>query len=92
VESVKAKTLRISNSLGLHARAAARIVDLVKRYEAKLYFRKDDQEVDGSSILSLLTLCCPKGTEVEVRAEGPGAQELISELESLFEQRFGEKE
>jgi len=91
VDSVYTKTLRISNNLGLHARAAAKIVDLAKKYEAKLYLRKDDQEVDGGSILSLLTLCCPKGTEVEIRAEGPEAHELMEELERLFEYRFGEE-
>jgi len=80
----------VTNNLGLHARAAAKIVDLVRKHSAELYLRKDDQEVDGSSILSILTLACPKGTEVHVRAVGEDSQKLLEELESLFEGKFGE--
>ncbi len=86
------KSLKVCNNLGLHARAAARIVDLAKKYDAKLYLRKDDHVVDGSSILSILTLSCPMGTDVEIRAEGPEAGELMEELERLFQERFGEEQ
>ncbi|MBW2126190.1 MAG: HPr family phosphocarrier protein [Deltaproteobacteria bacterium] len=55
-----------------------------------LYLRKDDQEVDGSSILSILTLACPKGTELQVRAVGEDSPQLLEALEQLFEDRFGE--
>ena len=84
------KTLKVTNNLGLHARAAAKIVELVKRHKAQLFLRKDDQEVDGSSILSILTLACPKGTEVEARAIGEDSENLLKELELLFEGKFGE--
>ena len=84
------KTLKVSNSLGLHARAAAKIVELVKQHDSRLYLRKDDQEVDGSSILSILTLACPKGTEVEARAEGKDSERLLEALENLFDDKFGE--
>ncbi|HDM09451.1 MAG: HPr family phosphocarrier protein [Deltaproteobacteria bacterium] len=84
------KTLKVTNNLGLHARAAAKIVELVKRHKAQLFLRKDDQEVDGSSILSILTLACPKGTEVEARAIGEDSEKLLKELELLFEGKFGE--
>lgn len=84
------KILKVTNNLGLHARAAAKIVELVKRHKAQLFLRKDDQEVDGSSILSILTLACPKGTEVEARAIGEDSEKLLKELELLFEGKFGE--
>jgi phosphocarrier protein len=58
------KKLRIENELGLHARAAAKIVALAGQYKASLFLKKEDQEVEGSSILSILTLACPRGTEL----------------------------
>ena len=84
------KKLKIRNDLGLHGRAAARIVELAGQYRSDLYFQKDDYEVDGASILSILTLDCPKGTELQARADGEDAKELIEGLSNLFEQKFGE--
>jgi phosphotransferase system HPr (HPr) family protein len=84
------RKLRISNELGLHARAAAKIVALAGQYEAKLFLKKDEHEVDGSSILSVLTLACPRGTELQVRAVGKDSEALLQALSTLFEQRFGE--
>jgi phosphocarrier protein HPr len=84
------KTFRIQNNLGLHARAAARIVALGKGYGSRLFIRKGDQEVDGSSILSILTLSCPKGTEIEARILGEDSQSFMEAFGELVEQRFGE--
>ena len=85
------KKLRIDNDLGLHARAAARIVELSKHYESELFLSKDEEEVEGTNILSILTLACPRGTEIEVRIVGEDSEELLKELSELFEQKFGEK-
>jgi len=86
------KNLKIENDLGLHGRAAAKIVELTKQYKSKLYFKKDGhEEVDGSSILSILTLACPKGTEVQARAIGEDSEELLDKLSLLFKKRFGER-
>lgn len=84
------KKLKIENDLGLHARAAAKIVDLAGQYGSRLFLRKGDHEVDGSSILSILTLSCPKGTGIEVRIEGQDAEELFKALKELFKDKFGE--
>jgi len=85
------KRIRIDNDLGLHARSAARIVKLAEKYKSRLFLGKDDQEeVDGSSILSILTLACPKGTEVQLRIVGEDSKEFMEELSDLFEQKFGE--
>lgn len=88
MESVR--TLKISNSLGLHARAAAKIVQLAEQYKAELFLRKDDKEAEGSSILSILTLSCPRGTEIEARAVGSDAGALVDALEELLDNGFGE--
>jgi phosphocarrier protein len=82
--------IKIKNKLGLHARAAAKIVDLSNQYQSELFLRKDANEVDGSSILSILTLACPKGTEVEARIVGEDSESFMKELKDLFEQKFGE--
>ena len=84
------RKLLIDNELGLHARAAAKIVSLAGRYKSFLYIKKGDHEVDGTSILSVLSLACPKGTEVLARAVGEDSEALIEDLSRLFEQKFGE--
>jgi phosphocarrier protein HPr len=84
------RKLKITNELGLHARAAAKIVALVGQYEASLFLKKDDHEVDGASILSVLTLACPRGTELQARAVGRDSEALLQALNTLFEQKFGE--
>ena len=85
------KKLIIGNNLGLHARAAAKIVALSREYESELFLSRDGHEVDGSSILSILTLACPKGTEIGIRVVGDeDAEDLMTEITALFEQKFGE--
>lgn len=86
------RKLKIINDLGIHARSAAKIVELTGRYNSKLYFKKDGhEEIEGDSILSILTLNCPKGTELRARAVGEDSLELLDELNRLFEDRFGEE-
>ncbi len=84
------RSLKIRNSLGLHARAAAKIVELANRYESSLFLKKDGRQVDGSNILSILTLACPKGTEMEVRIIGEDSERFMAEMDALFEGKFGE--
>ncbi|MBW1783213.1 MAG: 16S rRNA (cytidine(1402)-2'-O)-methyltransferase [Deltaproteobacteria bacterium] len=89
VESIR--KLKVRNSLGLHARSAAKIVELGKEYKSQLFLRKDGEEVDGSSILSILTLSCPKGTEMEARIVGDDSERFMEKLNELFEGKFGER-
>ena len=84
------RRLKIRDSLGLHARAAAKIVELANRYESSLFLKKDGRQVDGSNILSILTLACPKGTEMEIRINGEDSERFMAELDALFEGKFGE--
>jgi phosphocarrier protein HPr len=80
----------IKNQLGLHARAAAKMVQLSHNYDSSLIIRFDGQEVDGKSILNILTLACPVGSEILLRAEGPQAEQVIEAMERLIEGKFGE--
>ncbi len=84
------RRLKIQNNLGLHARAAAKIVALANRYESTLFLKKDGRQVDGSNILSILTLACPKGTEMEVRIIGDDSERFMAEMDALFQGKFGE--
>ena len=86
------KSLKVTNELGVHARAAGQIVALANKYDAKLFLKKDAREADGSSILSILSLAVPKGADLEARIVGNHAKELMEELESLFGNNFGETE
>ena len=84
------RKLTIRNDLGLHARAAAKIVALASGYKSEIFIRKGKNEVNASSILSIPTLSCPKGTEIEARIVGEDAAEFMERLSLMFEQRFGE--
>lgn len=80
----------IKNQLGLHARSSAKLVQISQPFSADLFIRFDGQEVDGKSILDLLTLACPFGSEITVRTEGAQAEELMVAVETIIEDKFGE--
>lgn len=83
-------TLTICNQKGLHARAAAAFVKCISNIDADIVVIKDGQEVDGSSILSLMMLAASKGSSIVIRANGAEAQRAIDELTLLVNSRFGE--
>jgi phosphocarrier protein HPr len=80
----------IQNDLGLHARAAAKIAQLAEGARSKVYIVKDGQEVDATSILDVIALYCPSGTEVLVKITGPGDVEVLNRIVRLIETGFGE--
>lgn len=84
------KTFVLKNELGLHARAAAMIVNMTTKYKSKILFERDGNEISGKSILGILTLACPKGCSIMVTAEGEDARDAIEELETLIDDKFGE--
>ncbi len=86
------RTLRISNRLGLHARAAARFVHLANTFNSRIMVLKGNARVDGKSILGLLTLAAAKGTNLALSAEGNDEIEALDALEGLVRSRFGEEE
>ena len=81
----------IANRLGLHARAAARLVQLAQSFTSDVELEKDGEAVDGKSVLSLLTLACPLGTRVKLRTKGPDAGPALEALTELIENKFGEE-
>ena len=83
--------LTISNRLGLHARAAARLVEVANNYKAELFLEKNGESADAKSVLSLLTLECPLGTRVTVRAVGPDARQAVDRAAELIDNKFGEE-
>jgi phosphocarrier protein len=87
---VQERIIRVGNSLGLHARPAGKISQEAQRYEASITVQSCDMEADAKSILDLLTLAAPQGTELTLRAQGPDAGEAITGLSKLFEDMFGE--
>ncbi|HEU0222866.1 MAG TPA: HPr family phosphocarrier protein [Paracoccaceae bacterium] len=82
--------LQIRNEKGLHARASARFVETVEKYNARAWVMRDGMRVSGDSIMGLLTLAASKGTEIEVTTEGPEAEELADALTALVEGLFDE--
>lgn len=84
-------TLTILNELGLHARAATLFVQEASKHRADVFVVKDGREVNGKSIMGLLTLVASKGTHIKVRAEGADADAVLKALTALIERKFGEE-
>lgn len=91
-ESAVERTVSIVNLLGLHARAAAKLVTLASKFEADVRVRKDGREVSGKSIMGVMMLAAAKGTQITLVAEGNDAQQALDELSQLVADRFGEDE
>jgi phosphocarrier protein HPr len=85
------RTLTICNAKGLHARASARFVETVESFDAMATVRRDGQTVTGDSIMGLLMLAASQGTTIDVSVDGPQADALMSALETLIADRFGEE-
>ena len=81
----------ILNDKGLHARASARFVEVVEKFESEVIVEKDGLEASGSSIMGLLMLAASKGTSIIVTLNGNDAEELVLALEQLINSKFGEE-
>lgn len=84
------KRLEIRNRLGLHARAAALLVQTVNKFSCDVKIGKDHQVVNGRSIIGVLTLGAAKGAKIRVEAKGEDAREALAAIEQLVEDKFGE--
>jgi phosphocarrier protein HPr len=80
----------IVNRLGLHARAATKLVQLASKYPCDVEVARDDQSANGKSVMGVLLLCGSKGTVLEVRASGERAGECVRAIGELIASRFGE--
>ena len=81
----------IENKLGLHARAAATLVENISKYTSEVAIVKDIHEVDGKSIMGIMTLAAGKGTELIIRADGEDEEEVLKNIKALFERKFDEE-
>ena len=84
------RDLPIINEKGLHARASAKFVDVVERFDAQAQVEKDGLKVAGDSIMGLLMLTAPRGSTITVTTSGPDAAALADALEALVGDFFGE--
>ncbi|MGH1371634.1 HPr family phosphocarrier protein [Planktotalea sp.] len=84
------KNLKIVNEKGLHARASAKLVEVVEGFDATADVSKDGMSALGDSIMGLLMLAASKGTSIDVTTSGPDAAALADALEALVADRFGE--
>lgn len=85
------RTVTIVNLLGLHARAAARLVTLASKFESEIRVRKDAREVSGKSIMGVMMLAAAKGSQITLIAEGPDQQQALDELAALIANKFDEE-
>ena len=86
------RVLHIVNSRGLHARASARFVQTVEKFDAQVTVTRNTETVGGDSIMGLMMLSAGPGTSILVRATGAQAAEAIEALDALVSSRFGEME
>jgi phosphocarrier protein HPr len=87
------QSVLVSNSLGLHARAAAKLVRLASRFSSDIYLSREDanQQIDSKSILGILMLSASKGTHLVISIEGEDETEAGEAICNLFETKFGEE-
>ncbi|MEZ5507822.1 MAG: HPr family phosphocarrier protein [Gammaproteobacteria bacterium] len=86
------KQLTIINKLGLHARAASKLVATATRFSSQIQINRNGQLADAKSIMSLLMLAASKGTELEFIIDGDDAEAALADIEALINNRFDEPE
>jgi len=87
---VLSRDLVVSNKLGLHARAAAKLTQLAARFESEIFLARGAQRVNAKSIMGVMMLAAGMGVQVKVDAAGPDAERALDEIEALFGSKFGE--
>ncbi len=85
------ETLRVENTLGLHARPAALFVKTAGKFRADVFLTKGDIEVNGKSIMGVMMLAAEKGSWITIRAEGEDEEEALAQLVELVKGKFNEE-
>lgn len=85
------RTVQIQNKYGLHARPAAEFVKKAHTFDANVWVRREELEVNGKSIMGMMMLAAEQGSEIVIRAAGSDAQEAVDTLSALVDTRFGEE-
>ena len=86
------RTMEIVNKLGLHARAAAKLIDLASGFESGIRICRDGREADAKSIMKVMMLAASKGKSLEILAQGDDAAEAVEAIDRLVARRFDEQE
>jgi phosphocarrier protein len=84
------KELVVQNKMGIHARPAAMVVRITNKYKADVFVEKDEEQVNGKSIMGLMMLAAGRGSTVKFIAVGADAPQMLAELEALFARKFDE--
>lgn len=82
--------MEIINELGIHARPAAMFVKLASKFKSEIFVEKDDEKVNGKSIMGIMMLAAAKGTVIKVTASGPDAKQAVEQIQELINNKFGE--
>lgn len=91
METAKA-TFEVKNRLGLHARAATKLVQLASRFGCEIQISREGQSANAKSVMGVLLLCGSKGTQLSVQARGQGAESAVEQIGQLIDNRFGEED
>jgi phosphocarrier protein len=86
------RTVRIVNRLGLHARAAAKLVHMANGFQARIFLERNGEAVDAKSLLGILTLAGTRGSYITIRAVGADAGEAVEAIAALVARKFDEEE
>ena len=89
---MKTERVTLCNRLGLHARAASKLVSTAAEFQSSVHLKRDDRQVNAKSIMGVLMLAAPVGTGLEIECEGVDEDEALAALVALVEDRFGEGE
>src|SRR5690606_41559717 len=85
-------SITISNKLGLHARAAAKLTQLAGRYSSEIFIARGSQRVNAKSIMGVMMLAAGMGVTVVVDAQGDDADQSLNDIQALFDAKFGDNE
>lgn len=86
------ETVTIINKLGLHARAAGKLIETTSRFSCDITIEKDGRNVDGKSIMAMMMLAASKGTEIKIKTNGEDEAEALKSVIELINNRFDEDE
>ncbi|HOK39489.1 MAG TPA: HPr family phosphocarrier protein [bacterium] len=84
--------VEVINKMGLHARAAAKLVQLTNRFKSDIIISLNDLQINGKSIMGIMLLAATKGTKLNISINGDDAEEMMKSIKELFENKFGEEE
>ena len=88
---MKEQQVTVTNRAGIHARPAALIVQTASKYQSKIMFLKENEEINAKSIMGIITLGAGYGTKITIQAEGPDEEAAVQTLVGIFERRFEEQ-